>query len=275
MNTDPEVLQSQFEEYLEYMRKHGKSQDSITSYRKTYNLFIKDGYTYIDTDNVERFLTRYPNAATFNKVLNHLRSFQHYHAKRVTLSTGQYKWTTDTAVPFLIEQRKVQVCLPETVEDDQADKLVAALKARHLKTWAFLVLKKNTGLRFSEVLDLRSQHLRRMEGGVLVVQFFGKGGQERIVPLNGAAQEAFAVWIRGRWFPHEDTIRWHWKQAEKEAGLTHVRPHWFRHTVATKLANKDISYERIADLLGNTVEVARSRYRRMNAFKLSEATELL
>lgn len=269
MNTDPSILAAQFEEYLAYMASHNKSRDSIKSYGKTYRLYIREGYAVLDTDSVEKFLLRYPNPATFNKALNHLRSFARWAQRK---GKGYWGHTVGT---FMVEQQKVNVDLPAVVSDEDADKLVAALKERHPKTWAFLVLKKNTGLRFSEVLHLRRQHLRRMEGGIVAVQFRGKGGAERLVTLNAAAQDAFPVWVRGDRFPAENTIRYHWEMAEKEAGLTHVRPHWFRHTVATKLSIKNVEIERIADILGNTVEVCRARYRRMNPFKLAEATDLL
>ncbi len=269
MNKDRVVLQTHLEEFLVYKNRNHMTPSSLVSYRNTLRLFWNSGYTCVTTTTVEEFLGRYTNAATYNKALNHLRSFARWARRR-----GEGYWK-NTADHLLVEAQKVNLDLPVTVPQDSADKLLAALRNVYPKTWAFVQIQANTGLRFTEVLTLRKTNFKLLEGGVPAVVFRGKGGRERIVTMNAAAVEAFRVWVADDRFPCERTIRYQWARMEKQTGIEHVRPHWFRHTVATKLDAQNVSADRIADLLGNSVEVVRSRYRRMNHHKLAEVTSLL
>lgn len=270
LNDDPQVLEKQFEEFLGYMQRNHKSKTSLRSYGNTFRLFIADGYTHLTTETVEAFLeARYDNPATFNKALNHLRSFSKWTQRR---GVGYYGTTVGT---IMVEQQKVDLSLPEVVADADADRLINRLKDRHIKTWAFLVLKCKTGMRFSEVRGIRPQHFHVLDGDVPALIFRGKGRSERIVPLNEEAVDAFRIWVSGEEYPCPNTIRYQITEAEKELGIAHVKPHWFRHTVATKLSANGASAESIADLLGNTVEVVRARYRRMDHKGLSRLTGML
>lgn len=256
-----------FDEYLTYLKDYGKSPETVASYSHTYNAFTRE-FQELNTETAYKFLERYQNPATFNKALNHLRSYWNW-AQRMGYSTGG----------LMIEQKKVPLRLPQTVDDDYyvvLDYLANNTIIGSQMTFCFVLIKKNTGMRFSEILNLRRNHFD--SSGIHAIRFIGKGNAERIVTLNQAAFDAMLYWCQlgeKYGFPSSDTIRYHLAMAEQVMGVMHIRPHWIRHTVATKLDAQGVPVERVADLLGNTVEVVRSRYRRMNVEKLKEVTDLL
>jgi integrase/recombinase XerD len=105
--------------------------------------------------------------------------------------------------------------LPKVLSIAEVDRLIAAARrpaeaqsaagparSRALRLMCLLELLYATGLRISELITLPASAARR-EDDTLVVR--GKGGKERLVPLNGAAKSAMreyraalAQWNRGR-----------------------------------------------------------------------------
>jgi site-specific recombinase XerD len=259
-------LADSFEEYIQKLIRDGASPQSIKSYRNTYKKFIEhlkaENYSgaAVDNTSVESFLGQYTNPETYNKMLAHIRAW----AKHDTLpKVGKFLGHLDLA------NKKINLDLPITVNDMDRDSFMAALGTMSQLAWAHATLMIHTGLRFNEVRALRRSHYFD-DQGIPAVKFRGKGRQERIVPLNTEALAAYRIWsntVHKEGVPHENTLRYYYHKAEKAAGVR-IKPHWFRHTVATKLLNLGTSYDDIADILGNTVEVVRSRYAKTNTTKL-------
>ncbi|WP_312218339.1 tyrosine recombinase [Brevundimonas sp.] len=89
--------------------------------------------------------------------------------------------------------------LPKTLNRDEIEALLTAAGAADstagLRLIALVEMAYASGLRVSELLALRVEAVRR-DPAYLIVR--GKGGKERLAPLNSAAREAIKAWLDAR-----------------------------------------------------------------------------
>lgn len=171
--------------------------------------------------------------------------------------------------------------LPKVMSIGDVDRLLAAARAesdepeisagerlRRLRLWCLLELLYATGLRVSELIALPASAARQ-DARMLMVR--GKGGRERMVPLNQAAKTAMAVYLAlrteaglaaSRWlFPSfgesGHLTRQHFARELKElagaAGLRadKVSPHVLRHAFASHLLQNGADLRSLQTLLGH------------------------
>ncbi|WP_438851174.1 tyrosine recombinase [Brevundimonas nasdae] len=165
--------------------------------------------------------------------------------------------------------------LPKVLSRDEIDRLLAASAARDaaagLRLVALVEMAYASGLRVSELLGLKVEAVRR-DPAYLIVR--GKGGKERLAPLNTAAREAVKAWLIARdakrkpeapdspWlFPSSGrsghlTPR-RFAQLLDEAAVTagidpsRVSPHVLRHAFATHLLEGGADLRVVQTLLGH------------------------
>lgn len=182
----------------------------------------------------------------------------------------------------VIEGPKLGRALPKVLSIAEVDRLLRAArdaterggqsfgeKLRALRLWCLLEILYATGLRVSELVALpASAAARRLR--MLAVR--GKGGKERLVPLNDAAKDAMAAYLalRGEteksstspWlFPSfgdsGHITRQHFARELKElaagAGLSPSRlsPHVLRHAFASHLLQNGADLRIVQTLLGH------------------------
>jgi integrase/recombinase XerD len=163
--------------------------------------------------------------------------------------------------------------LPKTLSRDEIERLIAAASAREgaaaVRLICLMELAYASGLRVSELLGLKVQAVRR-DPAYLIVR--GKGGKERLAPLNDAARTAVKAWLILRdadkaradssWlFPsggksgHLTPRRFAQllDQAAVDAGIdpTRVSPHVLRHAFATHLLEGGADLRIVQTLLGH------------------------
>jgi len=165
--------------------------------------------------------------------------------------------------------------LPKTLGRDEIEALLAAAGAADstagLRLIALVEMAYASGLRVSELLALRVEAVRR-DPAYLIVR--GKGGKERLAPLNSAAREAIKVWLDARDAarkPNAPDSVWlfpsHGKsghltprrfaqlldQAAVTAGIdpARVSPHVLRHAFATHLLEGGADLRVVQTLLGH------------------------
>ncbi|MBX6424468.1 MAG: site-specific tyrosine recombinase XerD [Variibacter sp.] len=171
--------------------------------------------------------------------------------------------------------------LPKVLSVDEVDRLLAAARdgiadaerplaerLRRARLNALLELVYATGLRVSELVALPATAARR-DARVLMVR--GKGGRERLVPLNAAAKAAVADYLAlcaeaglasSRWlFPSfgesGHLTRQHFARELKalaaRAGLPpdKVSPHVLRHAFASHLLQNGADLRSVQMLLGH------------------------
>ncbi|WP_374389362.1 site-specific tyrosine recombinase XerD [Brevundimonas sp.] len=190
---------------------------------------------------------------------------------RFALAEG---WRTDDPSRRL-DAPKQGRSLPKVLSRDEIDGLLEAAARRDagagLRLVALVELAYASGLRVSELLALKVEAVRR-DPAYLIVR--GKGGKERLVPLNAAARTAVKAWLTARdakrkreapdspWlFPSSGrsghlTPR-RFAQLLDEAALVagidpaRVSPHVLRHAFATHLLEGGADLRVVQTLLGH------------------------
>ncbi len=165
--------------------------------------------------------------------------------------------------------------LPKTLSRDEIEALLIAAGAvdstAGLRLIALVEMAYASGLRVSELLALKVEAVRR-DPAYLIVR--GKGGKERLAPLNMPAREAIKAWLNARDAarkPNTPDSAWlfpsHGKsghltprrfaqlldQAAITAGIdpTRVSPHVLRHAFATHLLEGGADLRVVQTLLGH------------------------
>lgn len=170
--------------------------------------------------------------------------------------------------------------LPKTITIDEVDRLLAVAaegiddparprgeRVRTARMAALLETLYATGLRVSELVALPAS-AARVKDRLIVVR--GKGGKERLVPLNDRARAAIARYVElrderggggGRWLFPADSESGHLtrqafardlKACAAAAGLrVNVSPHVLRHAFASHLLHNGADLRVVQQLLGH------------------------
>ncbi len=187
-------------------------------------------------------------------------------------------WRTDDPSRRL-DAPKQGRSLPKVLSRAEIDALLAASAARDaaagLRLVALVEMAYASGLRVSELLGLKVEAVRR-DPAYLIVR--GKGGKERLAPLNAAAREAIKAWLvvrDGKRKPEAPDSPWlfpssgrtghltprRFAQLLDEAAITagidpaRVSPHVLRHAFATHLLEGGADLRVVQTLLGH-VDIA-------------------
>ncbi len=171
-------------------------------------------------------------------------------------------------LPKILSLSEVETLLA-TAQEASDDAEAGAAKRRTLRLYALLETLYATGLRVSELIAL-PRNVLASDDRVLTIK--GKGGRERLVPLNDAARKALAAHLaaveadeaeRGSvspWlFPSgaQHLTRQRFGQELKalaaEAGLEpeRVSPHVLRHAFASHLLERGADLRTVQQLLGH------------------------
>lgn len=218
--------------------------------------------------------------------------------RRLSVFRRFYRWavreglcTEDPTVRMDAPRQRMR--LPGTLSEHQVESLLAAPDIHEslgLRDRAMLELLYASGLRVSELVELKSVHVGLNEG---VLRVMGKGSKERLVPFGAEAGEwlqrylsqgrplilgsqvSDALFVTGRGGPM--TRQMFWKLIKKyalQAGITQpLSPHTLRHAFATHLLNHGADLRVVQMLLGHAdisttqvyTHVARERLRQLHA----------
>jgi integrase/recombinase XerD len=179
--------------------------------------------------------------------------------------------------------------IPRFLNQEQVGRLVAAPdegKANGVRDRAMLELLYATGIRVTELIQLRTSHV---DFGLGLVRVTGKGNKQRIVPVHRQALESVKEYLetarlellKGKTSPclfvtargGAMTRQAFWaavKLTGKKAGIFHnLSPHVLRHTFATHLLEGGADLRSVQTMLGHAdlstteiyTHVVRSRLR--------------
>jgi integrase/recombinase XerD len=275
MTRDGALLES----FLEMLAaERGASANTLVAYRRDLEDFREQGgaLALAQADDVRRYLAglsaRGLAPASQARRLSALRQFY-----RFLLAEGlRPDDPTSTAEP-----PKARRALPKIMSVEEVDRLLAAARGASegpgltpvrrlaaLRTAALLELLYATGLRVSELVSLPAAAGR---GGRPFIAVRGKGGRERLVPLNAAAHDALAAYRaardergqpEGKWLFPADSAEGHLtrqafardlKRVAAAAGLSpsKLSPHVLRHAFATHLLAGGADLRAVQTLLGH------------------------
>ena len=179
--------------------------------------------------------------------------------------------------------------LPVTLSSDEVGRLLAAPGTDTIlgiRDRALLALLYGTGIRATECASLR---VGQLDLKALSVRVTGKGGHERVVPLNEQVAALLRLYaqVRGPALPTAPFFRSRFGRAlSRGAVYERVRtwgarihlgkilsPHRLRHTFATHLVRAGVGLVTIRDLLGHRLITSTQIYLHVTAQDLRAAAD--
>ena len=251
--------------------EQGLSENTLSAYRSDLRIFAKwlAGKSLLDVDNgqlsgfiAERYKNGISNRSSA-RILSSLRRFYGYYIR-------ENRITVDPTA--LIESPYIGRLLPSSLSENDVDLLLAAPEVSHVlgfRDKAMLEMLYATGLRVSELVSLKFEHISFRQG---VVRITGKGNKERLVPVG---EEAMS-WMEGYMNQARKAILaerqcdylfvtnraggmtrqafWHIikRYAKKSEINKELSPHTLRHAFATHLLNHGADLRVVQLLLGHS-----------------------
>lgn len=187
--------------------------------------------------------------------------------------------------------------LPKVLSRDEVEALLSATEAKDahqaVRLRCLIEIAYASGMRISELVGLKLDAVAR-DPAFLIIR--GKGGTERLVPLNGAAREAIREYLdlRPLFLPAGDKANpWLFASRGKEGHLTRrrvgqlldeaavnagidparVSPHVLRHAFATHLLEGGADLRVVQTLLGHADISTTQIYTHVASERLREVVE--
>lgn len=266
--------------FLRYLTEQDRAPGTIECYERDLQLFARwfeqandepfsaQALTAADGRDYRQHLLDHDAApATINRVLTTLRTFGAWSVRVGEIVANPLEDVhgveeQEHAPKWLkkAEQGRLERAVQKAVNAAQTD----AARRQTVRDQAIILLLFHTGLRVGELcaLDLGDVQLRERKGSVRVR--YGKGGKQRVVPLNPVARKALKAWLRVR---PETSCKAFFvgKRLEplqpggvqrmlgeygRRAGVE-VTPHIARHSFAKRLVDSGVPLDRVAMLLGH------------------------
>lgn len=191
----------------------------------------------------------------------------------------------------LLEMPRVEKKLPEVLSLEEIDAMIACIdmsKPEGHRNRAIIEMLYGSGLRVSELTDLRLSNIYRQEG---YMRILGKGSKQRLVPISPVADEQLGYWLQDRNAldikPESIDIVFlnHYgrqltramiftivKRLAQAAGITKtISPHTLRHSFATHLLQNGDDLRIIQQLLGHESIVTTEIYTHVDIHNLRDA----
>ena len=191
----------------------------------------------------------------------------------------------------LLEMPRVEKKLPEVLSLEEIDAMIACIdmsKPEGHRNRAIIEMLYGSGLRVSELTDLRLSNIYRQEG---YMRILGKGSKQRLIPISPVADEQLGYWLQDRNAldikPESIDIVFlnHYgrqltramiftivKRLAQAAGITKtISPHTLRHSFATHLLQNGADLRIIQQLLGHESIVTTEIYTHVDIHNLRDA----
>jgi len=280
-----------FVDYLKFEKRY--SEHTVRSYHDdllSFLSYLKEQYGDISENEVSASVVRSwlaflksakKSSRSINRKISVLKSFFKYQ-----LRTGRLENTPMTN----IVSPKINKRLPVFVEQKDMGTLLGHVEFP--ETWngqtekLFIVILYNTGIRVSELVNIKESHI---DFGNQSIKVLGKGNKERVIPIS--PEMAFQVKDycdkkRKQFDKFDDTYllvnnkgkklysKYVYLVVRKYLGeVTTVNkksPHVLRHTFATHLTNNGAELNSVKELLGHSSLAATQVYTHNTIEKLKE-----
>ena len=266
-------MENQIKEYIDYLAfERRNAKNTYTSYERDlndYSLFLKqkgiNDLNDVSRDNITKYI----------EFLNKEEDKSTTIARKLTAIKGLHKYlfakgTLREDVSLTVERPKLEKHLPKVLTVEEVDKLldINLNTVFDYRNKAMLELLYGTGLRISELLDLKTFDID-MEN--CIVRCMGKGSKERIVPIGEYIIKYLSLYLdrRGELLKGKSSdylflnslgsrlSRFSFfkiiKKLLKDKGINKdVSPHTLRHSFATHLLENGADLRSIQELLGHS-----------------------
>ena len=245
------------QKFHDLMRSRRYAESTIKTYTDAVRLFLNFcsdkplsaiGHDDLTRFNVEYILARKLSSSAQNQVVNGVKKF--------FLVVENRRMDID-----LIERPKKAFQLPHVLSKEEIRLILSA--PINLKHRAMLSLIYACGLRRSELLNLKPQHIDSKRNVLIIEQ--GKGRKDRIAPLSDKIIDLLRVYYKAyrpqKWlFEGQQggnqysarSLQLVLKKSIKSAGINKpVTLHWLRHSYATHLLENGTDLRYIQEILGH------------------------
>ncbi len=197
-------------------------------------------------------------------VLRYLAALSHV----FTVASLEWGWIEASPVKK-VAKPKVGLLRARFLSKEECERLLKSCEEnanRYL--YPVVVLALATGMRRSEILNLTANDIDLANGRIILERT--KNGERRRVFLNGHALAVMQEFIKKQncsdlLFPSHNglqaiDLRFPWKRALKEAGISNFKFHDLRHTAASFLLMAGASLAEVAEVLGHKTLAMVKRY---------------
>ena len=262
-----------YKEYHTYLRlERSLSENSVSAYEQD----LVKLCTYLESKNIDpvkaqlsdledfvyNFFGADSNARSQSRIISGIHSFYRF------LLYHNY---IDSDPSELLAMPKKELHLPDVLTVEEINAMVAQIDMSSNeghRNRAIIEMLYGSGLRVSELVDLKLSNMYRQEGYMLIQ---GKGSKQRLVPISPEAEKWFQYWMEDRAHldikPEFKDIAFlnHYgrqltramiftiiKRLTAAAGIHKtVSPHTLRHSFATHLLQNGADLRIIQQLLGH------------------------
>lgn len=262
-----------YKEYHTYLRlERSLSENSVSAYEQD----LVKLCTYLESKNIDPVKAQLPdledfvynffgadsNARSQSRIISGIHSFYRF------LLYHNY---IDSDPSELLAMPKKELHLPDVLTVEEINAMVAQIDMSSNeghRNRAIIEMLYGSGLRVSELVDLKLSNMYRQEGYMLIQ---GKGSKQRLVPISPEAEKWFQYWMEDRAHldikPEFKDIAFlnHYgrqltramiftiiKRLTATAGIHKtVSPHTLRHSFATHLLQNGADLRIIQQLLGH------------------------
>lgn len=224
-----------------------------------------------DMESFIAFLHSSFKPKTAKRKIASLKAFFHYLEYKDIITINpfnkmQIKFREPVTLPKVIPLPSLELLLKTIYMEHKSAKTLYQ-KNKTLKDIAIIELLFSTGIRISELCQLKKDDVNLIDNTILIC---GKGSKERrlqignhdVLSILGDYQKSFFQQISssGYFFPSksgsslsDQYVRKMIKKYSSIAGINmHITPHMFRHTFATSLLEADVDIRYIQEMLGHS-----------------------
>lgn len=257
------------QEFIDYLKQEGRSQNTIKSYTLHIDEYIR---WYRDSYDLEFNKLFRENVLQYKSYLINIKKAK---GKELNAKTVNAKLAALGALnKFLVEKQiqneivvkkedniKIQqsIANPSTVDKKEVEQFrQKILEDGNTRLYAIVTLLSYTGLRISECLDLKIEHIDLISKQLVVKN--GKGQKQRIVYFNDKVVNALKQYLKGK-NREASNYLFNSRQAERlnrtiinrefKRYSKKITPHTLRHFYCSFLLENGFTVAEVANMAGH------------------------